>query len=335
MGRLHALRVNLFRRGPVQATGPTPPERRVPGRSLRVEEVHEAVARSPPPLRRRLSFVRRVVRAGVRDDGRGPGAERSRAGHDAAPRPAARLQGRPPRRSRSRSTACSTSTSGRTATRSPNFKQRDPDEGATPSQRTEVRLAYDDDALYVGARLHDDRPGLDPRAPVAARRVDPGRSLLGLPRSAARPAQRLLLPGQRGRHAVRRHAVERRLGGRLVGRRLGGQGPGRRPGLDRRDAHPLLAAALRLAAGRHDLGRELPPRHPAQQRGGVPRLPAQEGERVRLALPRTDGLRGGQGRLGHRVPALRHRQGRVAGRGHEGEGSRTPASTCACRWAAA
>jgi hypothetical protein len=38
------------------------------------------------------------------------------------------------------------------------FKQRDPNEGAPPSQRTEVRLAYDDDAIYVGARLYDDAP---------------------------------------------------------------------------------------------------------------------------------------------------------------------------------
>jgi hypothetical protein len=38
------------------------------------------------------------------------------------------------------------------------FKQRDPNEGATPSQKTEVRLAYDDEALYVGARLHDEAP---------------------------------------------------------------------------------------------------------------------------------------------------------------------------------
>ncbi len=36
--------------------------------------------------------------------------------------------------------------------------QRDPVEGAPPSQRTEVRIAYDDDALYVGARLHDTAP---------------------------------------------------------------------------------------------------------------------------------------------------------------------------------
>ncbi|HYM80384.1 MAG TPA: DUF5916 domain-containing protein [Candidatus Limnocylindria bacterium] len=38
------------------------------------------------------------------------------------------------------------------------FKQRDPDEGAAPSQRTEVRMAYDDEALYVGARLYDTVP---------------------------------------------------------------------------------------------------------------------------------------------------------------------------------
>ena len=38
------------------------------------------------------------------------------------------------------------------------FKQRDPNEGAPASQRTEVRVAYDDDAIYVGARLYDTAP---------------------------------------------------------------------------------------------------------------------------------------------------------------------------------
>jgi hypothetical protein len=38
------------------------------------------------------------------------------------------------------------------------FKQRDPNEGAAPSQKTEVRLAFDDDAIYVGARMYDDAP---------------------------------------------------------------------------------------------------------------------------------------------------------------------------------
>jgi hypothetical protein len=36
--------------------------------------------------------------------------------------------------------------------------QRDPVEGRPVSQRTEVRVAYDDDALYIGARLYDSAP---------------------------------------------------------------------------------------------------------------------------------------------------------------------------------
>jgi hypothetical protein len=38
------------------------------------------------------------------------------------------------------------------------FTQRDPDEGAEASERTDVRVVYDEDAIYVGARLHDRRP---------------------------------------------------------------------------------------------------------------------------------------------------------------------------------
>src|SRR6476620_2981834 len=34
------------------------------------------------------------------------------------------------------------------------FVQKVPVEGAEPTVATEVRLLYDDDALYVGARLH-------------------------------------------------------------------------------------------------------------------------------------------------------------------------------------
>src|SRR5512140_273152 len=35
------------------------------------------------------------------------------------------------------------------------FTQIDPEEGKPASQRTEVRVLYDDAALYVGVRLHD------------------------------------------------------------------------------------------------------------------------------------------------------------------------------------
>ena len=37
------------------------------------------------------------------------------------------------------------------------FTQIDPDEGKPASQRTEVRILYDDDALYVGAKMYDDQ----------------------------------------------------------------------------------------------------------------------------------------------------------------------------------
>ncbi len=38
------------------------------------------------------------------------------------------------------------------------FLQRDPDEGAQPTEKTNVRILYDDNALYVGARLFDHAP---------------------------------------------------------------------------------------------------------------------------------------------------------------------------------
>jgi hypothetical protein len=38
------------------------------------------------------------------------------------------------------------------------FLQKDPDEGKDASERTEIRIAYDDAALYVGVRLYDSDP---------------------------------------------------------------------------------------------------------------------------------------------------------------------------------
>ena len=38
------------------------------------------------------------------------------------------------------------------------FRQRDPVEGAAPTERTVVHILYDDEALYVGARLYDASP---------------------------------------------------------------------------------------------------------------------------------------------------------------------------------
>ena len=38
------------------------------------------------------------------------------------------------------------------------FTQRDPTEGASPTERTEVRVLYDDDGIYIGARMFDQHP---------------------------------------------------------------------------------------------------------------------------------------------------------------------------------
>ncbi|NWF51238.1 MAG: carbohydrate binding family 9 domain-containing protein [Ignavibacteriaceae bacterium] len=40
----------------------------------------------------------------------------------------------------------------------PEFIQRDPHEGLTATEKTEVIIAYDDNALYIAARLHDSSP---------------------------------------------------------------------------------------------------------------------------------------------------------------------------------
>ena len=39
-----------------------------------------------------------------------------------------------------------------------NFIQRDPIEGSKPTERTEVKVLFDDDAIYVGARMYDSSP---------------------------------------------------------------------------------------------------------------------------------------------------------------------------------
>jgi hypothetical protein len=44
-----------------------------------------------------------------------------------------------------------------TAQAATNFTQQDPDEGKPASEQTEVRFVYDDDALYIGARMHGEK----------------------------------------------------------------------------------------------------------------------------------------------------------------------------------
>jgi len=48
------------------------------------------------------------------------------------------------------------------------FIQKEPDEGAPPTEDTEVRVVYDDDAIYIGARMHN-RGGVPIQAPLGRR----------------------------------------------------------------------------------------------------------------------------------------------------------------------
>ena len=132
------------------------------------------------------------------------------------------------------------------ATPETTFFDSDPVEGALPSQRTEVRIAYDDDAIYVGAGMFDPAPDsilarLARRdVSIAADRfavyLDPITTGAAATTSCVNAAG-TLYDGTLSNDG---------WAGRLVGRACGtGASAMRRAGLDGRDAHPVLAAALR------------------------------------------------------------------------------------------
>jgi hypothetical protein len=52
------------------------------------------------------------------------------------------------------------------------FRQREPSEGEAATQRTEVRFLFDDDALYVGARMYDDLGAAGVRSRLVRRDAD-------------------------------------------------------------------------------------------------------------------------------------------------------------------
>ncbi|MEP7346151.1 MAG: DUF5916 domain-containing protein [Gemmatimonadaceae bacterium] len=57
----------------------------------------------------------------------------------------------------------------RAATPITSFRQFQPTEGAAPSMATEIRILYDAQALYIGARMHDPEGARGIRAPLARR----------------------------------------------------------------------------------------------------------------------------------------------------------------------
>jgi hypothetical protein len=65
------------------------------------------------------------------------------------------------------------------ATPTGSFRQRDPQEGSPATERTEVRVLYDDEALFVGVRAFDSRPG-QISAPLARRDETPPSDWIGV-----------------------------------------------------------------------------------------------------------------------------------------------------------
>ena len=124
------------------------------------------------------------------------------------------------------------------------FVQREPTEGAAPTERTEARVAYDDQAVYVAVRAFDREPARitgmltrrDERSPsdwVRVRHRLVPRSPLGV---------RVL--GQPGRREGRSLLLQRQRQRRQLGRGVGRAGGPRRRRLARRVPHSVLAASL-------------------------------------------------------------------------------------------
>ncbi len=130
-------------------------------------------------------------------------------------------------------------------------------------------------------------------------------------RSVPRQAHRLLLRGQRGGHAAGRRVLQRHAGRCVVGRRLAGARASRRRGLDRRDADPVLAAALRRRRA-DGLGRQRAAQGDALQRGGRARVHAARRVRARVALRRAARPRWAAHVAAPRDRALPHQQDRGA-----------------------
>ena len=203
------------------------------------------------------------------------------------------------------------------------FLQRDPDQGQPATEPTELRLLFDDHALYVGARLHDREPERIVRqlsrrdalaeADTFTLYLDPHRdrrtgvvlqvSAAGVQRDAAIYDDNF---EDDTWDAVWESAVA------IDGGRL-----------ERRDAGPLLAAPL-PDDPRPRLGRERAPRRAPQERELVARPRAEERERPRLAHDGARGHRRDRARAAPRAPALRVGPRRVR---RTRDGRRTPGTT--------
>ena len=190
------------------------------------------------------------------------------------------------------------------------FVQREPKEGAPATERTEVRVVFDNGAIYIGAEMFDAAP--DSIVTQLARRdnwVSADRFYV-YPRSLPRQADGLLLRAQCIGRAVRRHAHERRLGRQHVGRSLAGGGAPHCYRMDGGDADSLLAAPVQTGCG-PVVGHQLRAGHRAEKRAGLPDLHAEQCQRFRVALPGAAGDGAARPATSPRAAALCHGTGGV------------------------
>ena len=185
-------------------------------------------------------------------------------------------------------TACSTRRSGRRRRPVADFVQTEPVEGQPATERTEVRILYDDKAIYVGVICFDSEPS---RIVTTDSRRDSGLSdmdsfqmildtyhdqqngfIFGTNAVGTQYDAQVRNEGETGggggaptaRPDLRR---VRRRRQRELGRRLGREGARHRDGVDRGVRDSASHAALRSAAA--GLGAQLPAQHRAEARDGL------------------------------------------------------------------
>ena len=163
-----------------------------------------------------------------------------------------------------------------------NFTQQDPQEGQPATERTELRITYDDEAVYVAARMYDKEAGRIARR-LSSRDDESDADSFDFYLDAMHDHQ-TGAGFQISAAGVQRDAVLYndtwddsswdsvwQFGGHR-----------RRAGLDRRVAHPAVAAALHVRRA-SDVGRQRDAVHPPQERARLARARAEERKRPRLA----------------------------------------------------
>ena len=174
----------------------------------------------------------------------------------------------PGARSADRSTASSTR---RVAAGPPltGFVQAEPLEGQPASERTEVRILYDDEAIYVGVTLHDSDPSqivtTDTSRDAGLGDMDSFQIIF----DTFHDQQNGFVFGTNAA-GIQYDAQVRNQGEPAdeLGRQLGGRdASGDGDGLDGGVPHPAAHAALRPGAA--DVGHELLPQHPAHARADL------------------------------------------------------------------